>query len=112
MQLEHIKPGQMYYHFKRDPEKGIEHGAYLVLGLGINTEDRNILYVVTKPLYFCDPRQPDELGKSFLIRPVEYFTDSIAREHYSGPRFWLITDEKTISALQQSELFRSHYLDA
>ncbi len=44
-----IQPNQFYYHFKKDDSKGIEHGAYLILGIGLNTENRNQRYVITKP---------------------------------------------------------------
>jgi hypothetical protein len=111
MEIFSINPGQIYYHFKRDPEKGVEHGSYLVLGLGINTENRNLIYVVTKPLYFCEPRQCDEKGISYLLRPIEFFVDKIYRENFKGERFVLITDESVLNEIKSKPLFNSEFLD-
>jgi hypothetical protein len=106
-----IKPNQFYYHFKRDPDQGIEHGSYYILGIGKDTEDRSKHYVITKPLYYCNPRQSDEAGVSLLVRPIEYFVGEVDRKEYKGARFVLITDIKIIKYLQQTDLFRSQYLD-
>ena len=114
MQEYTIKPGQLYYHFKRKPEQGVEHGAYLVLGLAHDMEDRSKTLVVIKPLYYCNPRNESEEGISYFVRSLELFTDSVDRpEHnYNGPRFTLITDERIIHQLQAYPLFSSKYLDA
>jgi hypothetical protein len=105
------KPGQIYYHFKRQPEKGVEHGAYLVLGVAKNTEDRNEHFVITKPLYFCDPRQTDEADVSYLVRPIDSFLGSVDRAEYSGKRFVQINDEEILTQLRHTFLYRSSYLD-
>lgn len=106
-----IKPGQFYYHFKRNPDMGVEHGAYYCLGLGMNTEDRSEHYVVLKPLYYCDPRKEDEGGISYQVRPIDYFITPIDREYYAGPRFQYISDPAVINQLRETELFSSQYLD-
>lgn len=106
-----ILPDQFYYHFKRDSSKGLEHGAYLILGLGLDTEDRKQQYVVTKPLYFCSPKQNDETGISYLIRPVEFFEGEIERDNYSGKRFILIEDAEVINYLKQTKLYKLKFLD-
>jgi|GEM_PF-2715944 len=105
------KPREIYYHFKRQPVLGIEHGAYLILGVAKNTEDRNQHFVVTKPLYFCDPQQNDERDVSFLVRPVEYFYDYVDRPSFQGKRFELITDDSTLQTLRLSFLYTSSFLD-
>lgn len=109
-----VKPGQLYYHFKRKFEKGVEHGAYLVLGLAHDMEDRSKVLVVIKPLYYCEPKNELEEGVSYFVRPLELFFDSIDRPEYNyiGPRFVLITDEVILSQLQKHPLFSSKYLDA
>jgi len=106
-----IRPKTFYYHFKRDPEQGINHGAYYVLGLGMNTEKRDQHFVVLKPLYYCNPRHIDEQGISYQIRPIAFFDSSIQRDEYCGPRFVEITNPAIISELKKHELFHSDYLD-
>jgi hypothetical protein len=105
------RPGQIYYHFKRQPEKGLEHGAYLVLGIAKNTENRSEHFVITKPLYFCEPRQSDESGVSYLVRPIDSFLGSVDRAEYQGKRFELVTDEDILTQLRQTFLYTSSYLD-
>jgi hypothetical protein len=111
MTFSSITPDQLYYHFKRDPDQGLEHGAYLVLGIGKDTEDRSKHYVITKPLYYCNPRHLDERDVSYLCRPIEYFNGEVTRDNYQGPRFSLITDQKIINYLLQRPLYSSPYLD-
>ncbi len=114
MQEYAIKPGQIYYHFKRKSEKGIEHGAYLILGLAHDMENRTRVLVVIKPLYYCEPRNESEKGISYFVRPLELFIDSVDRpeSNYYGPRFTLIKDETVLQELQRHPLFSSKYLDA
>ena len=114
MQEYTIKPGQLYYHFKRKSEKSVEHGAYLILGLAHDMEDRSKVLVVIKPLYYCEPKNELEEGISYFVRPLELFTDSVDRPeyNYNGSRFTLITDEKILQELQKHLLFSSRYLDA
>jgi hypothetical protein len=106
-----IKPGEFYYHFKRDISKGIENHAYYIFGLAQDTEDRTKINVIYKPLYFCDPRKPDEVGISFHSRPYSMFIESVDRPEYQGPRFIKITDEKVIEYLETTPLFTSGFID-
>jgi hypothetical protein len=106
-----IKPGEFYYHFKRDLSKGLENHAYLIVGVGQDTEDRTKYYVVYKPLYFCDPRHEDEKGVSFHVRPYDMFIEHVDRPDYHGPRFIQITDDKTIKYLKNTPLSGSAFMD-
>ncbi len=106
-----IQPGQFYYHFKRDKSQGIEHGAYYILGLGMNTENRSQKSVICKPLYYCNPRHTDEIGISYQIRPIEFFIGVVDRENYKGQRFTVISDMEVIEKLKQTELYNSKFLD-
>lgn len=104
-------PGHIFYHFKRNPNLGIEHGAYLIQGVGKNTEDRQQHFVILKPLYYCNPRQVDEQNVSYELRPLDYFFGDVNRPGYIGKRFTLITDDKLIAYLKQTFLYTSKYLD-
>ena len=106
-----VKPGEFYYHFKRDPSKGLEDHAYYVFGLSQGTEDRTKINVVYKPLYYCDPRQPDEEGISFHSRPYDMFIEMVDKPDYQGPRFIKITNESIINQLKKAPLFTSKYID-
>jgi hypothetical protein len=106
-----IKPGEFYYHFKRDTNKCIEDHAYYVHGLAQDTEDRAQINVVYKPLYFCEPRKPDEVGISFHSRPYSMFIENVNRPEYQGARFIKIEDEKVIEYLKNLPLFRSQFID-
>ena len=79
-----------YYHYKHDPLKGIEHYAYYVLGIGINTEDdcgpRDANLVAYMPLYKDSPAK-------IWLRPVEMFLDNVTKEEKTFPRFSKIEDE-------------------
>ena len=106
-----IKPGEFYYHFKRDVSKGVENHAYYILDIAQNTEDRSQINVVYKPLYFCEPRKPDEAGISFHSRPYSMFIESVDRPEYKGARFIRIVDEKVIEYLKTIPLFNSKFID-
>lgn len=106
-----IKPGEFYYHFKRNPSKGIEDHAYYVLGIAQDTEYRTKISVICKPLYFCDPKKADEIGVSFHSRPYDMFIEQIDRPEYKGPRFTKIEDEEVIKYLKTTFLFNSQYID-
>jgi hypothetical protein len=106
-----VKPGEFFYHFKRDISRGIENHAYVIIGIGQDTEERTKYYVTYKPLYFCDTRHEDEKGVSFHIRPYHMFIEEVNRPEYKGPRFIKITDEKTIQYLKNHELYTSKFMD-
>lgn len=77
----------------------------------MHTENRSEHYVILKPLYFCDPRKPDEKGISYQVRPLEFFEGDINRPEYTGKRFTLIEDTVVIEKLKQEFLFSSDYLE-
>jgi hypothetical protein len=106
-----IKPGEFYYHFKRDASKGLEDHAYYILGIAQDTEDRSRLSVVYRPLYLCEPRKPDEVGVSFHSRPYSMFIENVEKPEYHGTRFNKITDEKVIEYLKTLPLFSSQFMD-
>jgi hypothetical protein len=106
-----IKPGEFYYHFKRNASKGLENHAYYILGLAQDTEDRTKINVIYRPLYLCEPRKPDEAGISFHSRPYSMFIESVDRPEYQGTRFVKIIDEKVIKCLKALPLFKSKYID-
>jgi hypothetical protein len=105
-----IKPGEFYYHFKRNPDLGLENHAYLIVGIAQDTEDRTKYSVCYKPLYFCDPKKEDEKGVSFHSRPYEMFIEMVDKQEYSGPRFIKITDPETIKYLKNTPLYGSLWM--
>jgi hypothetical protein len=105
------QPGEFYYHFKRNADRGLEDGVYYVVGIGMHTENRSEHFVVLKPLYYCEPRKEDEKGISLQIRPLDKFLSEIDRVTYKGPRFWEIEDSATIEYLKNTFLFNSKFLD-
>ncbi len=106
-----LQPGDYYYHFKRDISKGLENHAYIIIGVGQDTEDRSKYYVAYKPLYYCDPLHEDEKGISFHVRPYEMFVEQVDKPEYQGPRFIKITDSTTIEYLQSLPLHNSQFMD-
>jgi hypothetical protein len=106
-----VQPGQFYYHFKRDANKGLENHAYLIIGVGQDTEDRSKYVVVYKPLYYCEPRKDDETGVSFHVRPYDMFVETVEKPEYTGPRFICIDDKDVIEYLKNTPLYTSQYMD-
>lgn len=89
-----------YYHYKHDPNGEINNYAYEVLGVGHHTEndcrevDRHV--VVYRPLYESFVYQN---GQMFDIRPLNLFTENVAKDGEDFPRFRRITDDDTIQQL-------------
>ena len=92
-----IYPGEFYYHFKRNPDLGLENHPYVIIGIAQDTEVRAKYSVIYKPLYFCDPKKEDEKGISFHSRPYEMFIETAEKPEYFGPRFIKITDPKPLN---------------
>ncbi len=90
-----------YYHYKHNPENGIQDYAYEVIGVGIHTEgdcrpeDANML--VYRPLYEAVVYTA---GKFFDLRPLEMWMENVKKDGRSFPRFQKITDPAIIVELE------------
>ena len=95
------EPG-FYYHYKHDPHESFNNFAYEVMGVGIHTEDdcrpEDANMVVYRPLYENAPGLGD--NKSFYLRPLEMFFETVTKHTKSFPRFQKITDPTTLAVLQ------------
>jgi len=83
----------------------------LVLGLSQNMEQRDQVFVVLRPLYFCTPRHESEQGVSFFVSEFSMFIDTVNKPEYRGPRFFLIQDQNIINQLEKCFLYSHKYLD-
>lgn len=79
------KIGDKYYHFKHNPESGLEDHLYEIVGIGDDTETGEAL-VIYKPMYKSD--YLIEKGRDFFVRPLSMFLDTVDRDDYKGPRFF------------------------
>ena len=90
-----------YYHYKHDPKGHVSNYAYEVVGVGCHTEedcrplDANM--VVYRPLY---ESAVYKAGKLFDLRPLEMFTEDVAKGGKTFSRFEKITDLKVIEELK------------
>ena len=93
-----------YYHFKHDSGLTINNYAYEVLGVAYDTED-GTLSVIYRPLYelISNPVFKETKDDKFTLfaRPLKMFTEKIAKNGAVVQRFTLITDQKTIKALER-----------
>jgi hypothetical protein len=94
MNTPNIKKG-FYYHYKHDPEKGINDHAYEVIGIGMHTEDRS-LTVIYRPLYKNTFLPPAD----FCARPYEMFIENVEKNGKTVPRFQKITDREIIAQIE------------
>ena len=83
------KIGEVYKHFKHDPDGEKNNHVYEIVSISRNTETKEVL-VVYKHLYDLD--YLNEKGCDTAARPLEMFMDHVERENYKGPRFIKIDD--------------------
>ena len=89
-------PG-FYYHYKHDPEKGVQDYAYEILGAGIHTEEDQC-FQVYRPLY--EEAFVFQHGKMFDLRPLAMAMENVIVNSMEMPRFRLITDTSVIRELK------------
>lgn len=91
-----------YYHYKHEPEKGVRHYAYLVLGVGWHTETEEIT-VTYCPLYEEASvfQASKKLGvPSFDNRPIEMWMGNAEVGGSQVRRFTKIEDAAVIDELR------------
>jgi hypothetical protein len=95
------EPGR-YYHYKHDPNGPVNNYAYEVLGVGFNTEEDGVAYVIYRPLYPTAGvyQASRELGVScYDVRPISMWFDIVEKDGVKTQRFTKITDSETIAKL-------------
>ena len=82
-----------YYHCRHDPEKGFDHYAYQVIGVGMHTEteERCVIY---RSLY-GEPQ--------IFLRPISMFMDDVEIDGGTMPRFISIENRQVLKALKKKE---------
>ncbi len=90
-----------YYHYKHNPENGIQDYAYEVMGVGIHTEDdcrlEDANMVVYRPLYETSFYT---VGKFFALRPLDMWMGEVTKNEKTFQRFQKITDPAIIAELE------------
>lgn len=89
-----------YYHYKHNPEGGVNNYAYEFMGVGHHTEDdcrpEDALLAVYRPLYEAFVYKN---GKMFDVRPLTMWMEEVTKEGKTFPRFARITDAAVIAEL-------------
>jgi len=76
--------GEIYRHYKYNPNGEENNYTYEIIGTCIHTETEDNM-VVYKPLY--DSSFIKENNVDFFCRPMSMWNDQIDKIEYSGPRF-------------------------
>src|SRR5689334_5126287 len=97
--MEHLPfPERGFYrHYKHDPQKEPDNYTYEVMGVGEHTEQRDLLFVIYRPLGTDSPAY--QKGKLFYMRPLEMFMGEVTKDGKTFPRFTKVTDPPTIERL-------------
>jgi hypothetical protein len=99
MTLNTPKKGSIWYHFKHDSSKGINHMAYEILGVAINTSTDEMM-LAYKALYDVKDSNHEDLGEDFYVRPVGEWEESKDFNGQKVSRFRLATDLETQEILK------------
>lgn len=102
-----------YYHYKHDPERGLNHHAYEVVGIGFHTEEDarpgEEHFLIYRPLHEENIyKASKELGIScFDNRPLEMWMGDVEKDGRKFPRFQKIIDPVIIAKLEmiRSEMY-------
>ncbi|MCB9806108.1 DUF1653 domain-containing protein [Candidatus Nomurabacteria bacterium] len=78
------KKGEIYKHFKHDPNGEENNHIYRIVGISVDTETEE-KYVVYEPLNTSELL----IGKSaqYFSRPLKMFMEEVDRDEYKGLRF-------------------------
>lgn len=89
------KVGELYYHFKHNPDVFNDH-AYEIVGFGFSTDsDREV--VLYRPLY---PSILDGTEMTLMCRALDDFIGQVERDGRTVDRFIKITDPEIIEKLR------------
>lgn len=76
--------GEIWKHFKHEPEGEKYNYMYEIVGVSVHTETEELM-VCYKPL--CNSSFLREKEADFFCRPISMWNDHIEKYGYSGPRF-------------------------
>jgi hypothetical protein len=84
--------GEYYYHYKHNPNLGIDNYSYLIIGIGWDPQ-RDQKIVIYKPLY--------QTEYEFFSRTIENFCEIVDVLEYDwhDTRFFTIEDQNIIKQL-------------
>jgi len=92
-----------YYHYKHDPARGIFDHAYLILGVGVHTEDKIEPEDQVMQVYY--PLDPESfvylLGSAADLRPNAMAMEEIEIGGKKIPRFRHVTDQELIKQFKE-----------
>jgi len=93
--------GSVWYHFKHDPNKGVNHMAYQIVGIAIDTTTEKFL-VVYKALY--DVRESDHgyQGEDFYTRSLLDWVKPIQVNDQIFTRFTEVSESLKIAIIKLS----------
>jgi hypothetical protein len=90
------QPGQYYYHYKHNPNEGLNNYAYIIEGIAMYTETEEKM-VIYRPLYGREWMA--ERGIQLFARPLAMFIDEKEVDGKVIQRFTEITDPAIIQAI-------------
>jgi hypothetical protein len=80
------KKGSIWYHFKHDVSKSLNHMAYEIVGIAINTSTEELM-VVYRALYNVKDSGHVDLGEDFYTRPLSEWEELKDWKGEKVPRF-------------------------
>jgi len=91
-----------YYHYKRDPEKGIREYAYEFCGIGFQTENDEC-FANYRPLFEEAAVYQASIKLRVPVtdeRPLDMWMEYVTKDDKTFPRFKIITDPEVIAKLE------------
>jgi hypothetical protein len=95
---ERVPEKGFYYHCKHDPAGAFNNYAYEMLGVAEHTEEREMRFVIYRPLSEDSPAW--QKGKMFYARPLSMFMEEVEKDGKRFPRFAKISDPSLIEKLE------------
>ena len=83
------KRGDIYRHFKHDPNGENNNHTYEIVGTSYHSETGEVL-VIYKPLYSLNILK--ENNCDYMARPLSMFMENVDRDGYKGPRFIRVSE--------------------
>jgi hypothetical protein len=85
------KKGSIWFHFKHDKSLGVNHMAYEIIGVAINTSNDQMM-IAYKALYDVKTSNHEDLGEDFYVRPLQEWLEIKSFNGQKVPRFRQASD--------------------